>query len=216
MFKKVKGEIFETIKEEFGTTYANKIEKGLDDYITVDIDKGIEPKVTIDNAKNLYQANKFQKDFIVDDVVANNIGVRAKNDKDLVPSFFESDKYDELMYNELENRLRPTLDSGKVSVEEYTTKQQKMASELQRNLATFKDDYKKMRASGNKLTMYYDEDLRSLAITDNKSEPLRVPISDYALFDRHFTTYVNKRNENVVKDKIERGVYVPFEVLPTE
>ena len=216
LFKKVKGEIFETIKEEFGTTYANKVEKGLDDYITVDIDKGIEPKVIIDNAKNLYQANKFQKDFIVDDVVANNIGVRAKNDKDLVPSFFESDKYDELMYNELENRLRPTLDSGKVSVEEYTLRQQKMASDLQRNLATFKDDYKKMRASGNKLTMYYDEDLRSLAITDNKSEPLRVPISDYALFDRHFTTYVNKRNENVVKDKIERGVYVPFEVLPTE
>ena len=216
LFKKVKGEIFETIKEEFGTTYANKVEKGLDDYITVDIDKGIEPSVTIDNAKNLYQANKFQKDFIVDDVVANNIGVRAKNDKDLVPSFFESDKYDELMYNELENRLRPTLDSGKVSVEEYTTKQQKMASELQRNLATFKDDYKKMRASGDKLTMYYDEDLRSLAITDNKSEPLRIPISDYTLFDKHFTTYVNKRNENVVRDKIERGVYVPFEVLPTE
>lgn len=97
------------------------------------------------------------------------------------------------MYNELENRLRPTLDSGKVSVEEYTTKQQKMASELQRNLATFKDDYKKMRASGDKLTMYYDEDLRSLAITDNKSEPLRIPISDYTLFDKHFTTYVNKR-----------------------
>ncbi len=216
LFKKVKGEIFETIKEEFGTTYANKVEKGLDDYITVDIDKGIEPSVTIDNAKNLYKATKFQKDFIVDDVVANNIGVRAKNDKDLVPSFFESDKYDELMYNELENRLRPTLDSGKVSVEEYTTKQQKMASELQRNLATFKDDYKKMRASGDKLTMYYDEDLRSLAITDNKSEPLRIPISDYTLFDKHFTTYVNKRNENVVRDKIERGVYVPFEVLPTE
>ncbi len=216
LFKKVKGEIFETIKEEFGTTYANKVEKGLDDYITVDIDKGIEPSVTIDNAKNLYKATKFQKDFIVDDVVANNIGVRAKNDKDLVPSFFESDKYDELMYNELENRLRPTLDSGKISVEEYTIKQQKMASDLQRNLATFKDDYKNMRASGNKLTMYYDEDLRSLAITDNKSEPLRIPISDYTLFDKHFTTYVNKRNENVVRDKIERGVYVPFEVLPTE
>ena len=216
LFKKVKGEIFETIKEEYGTTFANKVEKGLDQYINVDIDKGIEPSVTIDNAKNLYKATKFQKDFIVDDVVANNIGVRAKNDKDLVPSFFESDKYDELMYNELENRLRPTLESGKISIEEYTIKQQKMASDLQRNLATFKDDYKKMRASGDKLTMYYDEDLRSLAITDNKSEPLRIPISDYTLFDKHFTTYVNKRNENVVRDKIERGVYVPFEVLPTE
>lgn len=216
LFKKVKGEIFETIKEEYGTTFANKVEKGLDQYINVDIDKGIEPSVTIDNAKNLYKATKFQKDFIVDDVVANNIGVRAKNDKDLVPSFFESDKYDELMYNELENRLRPTLESGKISIEEYTIKQQKMASDLQKNLATFKDDYKKMRASGDKLTMYYDEDLRSLAITDNKSEPLRIPISDYTLFDKHFTTYVNKRNENVVRDKIERGVYVPFEVLPTE
>lgn len=216
LFKKVKGEIFETIKEEYGTTFANKVEKGLDQYINVDIDKGIEPSVIIDNAKNLYKATKFQNDFIVDDVVANNIGVRAKNDKDLVPSFFESDKYDELMYNELENRLRPTLENGKISIEEYTIKQQKMASDLQRNLATFKDDYKNMRASGNKLTMYYDEDLRSLAITDNKSEPLRIPISDYTLFDRHFTAYVNKRNENVVKDKIDRGVYVPFEVLPTE
>ena len=216
LFKKVKGEIFETIKEEFGTTYANKVEKGLDDYITVDIDKGIEPSVIIDNAKNLYKATKFQKDFIVDDVVANNIGVRAKNDKDLVPSFFESDNYDELMYNELENRLKPLLDSGKITIEEYATRQQASASKLQRNLATFKDDYKKIRASGDKLTMYYDEDLRSLAITDNKSEPLRVPISDYTLFDKHFTTYVNNRNENVVRDKIERGVYVPFEVLPTE
>ena len=216
LFKKVKGEIFETIKEEFGTTYANKVEKGLDQYITADIDKGIEPSVTIDTAKNLYKATKFQKDFIVDDVVANNIGVRAKNDKDLVPSFFESDKYDELMYNELENRLKPLLDSGKITIEEYATRQQASASKLQRNLATFKDAYKNMRASGNKLTMYYDEDLRSLAITDNKSEPLRVPISDYTLFDKHFTTYVNKRNENVVRDKIERGVYVPFEVLPTE
>lgn len=73
-----------------------------------------------------------------------------------------------------------------------------------------------MRASGDKLTMYYDEDLRSLAITNNKSEPLRIPISDYTLFDKHFTNYVNKRNENAVIDKIERGVYVPFEVLPTE
>ena len=216
LFKKVKGEIFETIKEEYGTTFANKVEKGLDQYITADIDKGIEPSVTIDNAKNLYKATKFQKDFIVDDVVANNIGVRAKNDKDLVPSFFESDKYDELMYNELENRLKPLLDSGKITIEEYATRQQASASKLQRNLATFKDAYKNMRASGNKLTMYYDEDLRSLAITDNKSEPLRVPISDYTLFDKHFTTYVNKRNENVVRDKIERGVYVPFEVLPTE
>ena len=216
LFKKVKGEIFETIKEEFGATYANKVEKGLDDYITVDLDKGIEPKVTIDNAKNLYQANKFQKDFIVDDMVANNIGVRAKNDKDLVPAFFESDNYDELIYNELENKLRPSLDSGKISTEEYALRQQKSASELQRNLATFKDDYKKMRASGDKLTMYYDEDLRALAITDNKREPLVVPISDYTLFDKHFYKFVDKRNGNVVQDKIDRGVYVPFEVLPTE
>lgn len=216
LFKKVKGEIFETIKEEFGTTYANKVEKGLDDYITVDIDKGIEPSVTIDNAKNLYKATKFQKDFIVDDVVANNIGVLAKNDKDLVPSFFESDKYDELMYNELENSLRPSLDNGKISIEEYTSKQQASASNIQISLAIFKQKYTNMRNSGDKLTMYYDDDLKSLAITDNKNEPLIVPISDYNLFAKHFHNYVDKRNTDVVKDKIERGVYVPYEVLPTE
>ena len=89
----------------------------------------------------------------------------------------------------------------------------RMAIEHQRNLATFKEDYKNMRASGEKLTMYYDEDLKSLAITDNKSEPIIVPISDYTLFDEHFYRYVDKRNSNIVKDKIERGVYVPFEVL---
>lgn len=216
LFKKVKGEIFETIKEEYGTTFANKVEKGLDQYITVDIDKGIEPSVTIDNAKNLYKATKFQKDFIVDDVVANNIGVLAKNDKDLVPSFFESDKYDELIYNELENSLRPSLDNGKISIEEYTSKQQASAINIQRSLAIFKQKYTNMRNSGDKLTMYYDDDLKSLAITDNKNEPLIVPISDYNLFAKHFHNYVDKRNTDVVKDKIERGVYVPYEVLPTE
>lgn len=216
LFKKVKGEIFETIKEEYGTTYANKVEKGLDDYITVDIDKGIEPSVIIDNAKNLYKATKFKKDFIVDDVVANNIGVLAKNDKDLVPSFFESDKYDELIYNELENSLRPSLDNGKISIEEYTSKQQASAINIQRSLAIFKQKYTNMRNSGDKLTMYYDDDLKSLAITDNKNEPLIVPISDYNLFAKHFHNYVDKRNTDVVKDKIERGVYVPYEVLPTE
>ena len=216
LFKKVKGKVFETIKEEYGTTFANKIEKGLDDYITVDIDKGIEPSVIIDNAKNLYKATKFQKDFIVDDVVGNSIGVFAKNDKDLVPSFLESEKYDELMYNKLENDLRPLLDSGKLSPEEYALKQQTIASNVQKDLAIFKDKYKKMRASGEKLTMYYDDDLRSIAVTDNKSEPLRVPITDYNLFAEHFDAFVTKRNTEVVKDKMERGVYVPYEVLPTE
>ena len=216
LFKKVKGEIFETIKEEYGTTFANKVEKGLDQYINVDIDKGIEPSVTIDNAKNLYKATKFQKDFIVDDVVGNSIGVFAKDNKDLVPSFLESEKYDELMYNKLENDLKPLLDSGKLNPEEYALKQKTIVSNVQKDLAIFKDKYKKMRASEEKLTMYYDEDLRSLAITDNKSEPLRVPITDYNLFAKHFDAYVNKRNMNVVKDKIDRGVYVPFEVLPTE
>ena len=173
----------------------------------------MEPSVIVDNAKNFYKATKFNKDFVVDDVVANNIGVRAKNDKDLVPAFLESENYDELMYNELENKLRPLLDSGKISPEEYALRQQKSASALQRNLVTFKDDYKKMRASGEKLALYYDEDLRSIAITDNKSEPIRVPITDYTLFDEHFFKYVDKRNVSVVKDKMERGVYVPFEVL---
>lgn len=217
LFKKVKDDVFKTVKEEFGGVYANKIEQGLDQNITANLDKGIEPTVIIDNIKNLYQASKFQKNFIVDDVVANNIGVRAKNDKDLVPSFLESDNYDELMYNELENRLKPLLDSGKITIEEYATRQQASASKLQRNLATFKDDYKKLRASGEKITMYYDDDLRSLAITDNKSEPIVVPITDYTLFDKHFYKYVDKSNSNVVQDKIERGVYVPWEVFtPTE
>ena len=62
----------------------------------------------------------------------------------------------------------------------------------------------------------FDDDLKSIAITDNKSEPLRVPITDYTLFDKHFYKYVDNRNGNVVQDKINRGVYVPFEVLPTE
>lgn len=216
LYKKVKDEVYKTITDDFGTTYANKADKGLDQYINVNLDKGIEPSVIIDNAKNLFKATKFQKDFIVDNVVANNIGVLAKNDKDLVPSFFESDKYDELMYNELENSLRPSLDNGKISVEEYTSKQQSSASNIQRSLAIFKQKYTNMRNSGDKLTMYYDDDLKSLAITDNKNEPLIVPISDYNLFAKHFHNYVDKRNTDVVKDKMERGVYVPYEVLPTE
>lgn len=216
LYKKVKDDVFKTVREEFGGVYANKIEKEIDQNITANLDKGIEPTVIMDNIKNLYKATKFQKDFIVDDVVANNIGVRAKNDKDLVPSFLDSDNYDELMYNELENKLRPLLDSGKITIEEYTARQQASASKLQRNLATFKDDYKKLRASGEKLTMYYDDDLRSLAITDSKSEPIVIPITDYTLFDKHFYKYVDNRNGNVVQDKINRGVYVPFEVLPTE
>lgn len=213
VFNKIKDEVRKSIVDEFGTTIANKVDKSLSQNIEANLDKDMEPSVIVDNAKNFYKATKFNKDFVVDDVVANNIGVRAKNDKDLVPVFLESNNYDELMYSELENSLRPLLDRGKISTEEYASRQQKSASQLQINLASFKKDYKKMRASGEKLTMYYDEDLRSIAITDNKSEPIVVPIKDYTLFDEHFYNYVNKRNTSIVKDKIERGVYVPFEVL---
>lgn len=213
VFNKVKDEVRKSIIDEFGVTIANKLDKGLSQNIESNLDKGMEPSVIVDNAKNVYKAVKINKDFVTDDVVGNNLVVRAKDDKDLIPSFLESENYDELMYNEIENRLKPLLDSGKVSPEEYALRQQKSAGDLQRGLAVFKDKYKQMRASGEKLTMYYDEDLRSIAITDNKSEPLRVPINDYALFDRHFYKYVDNRNTNVFKDKMERGVYVPFEVL---
>lgn len=215
VYNKVKEEVRKSIIDEFGVTIANKVDKHLSQNIEADMDKGIEPSVIVDTSKNFYKATKFNKDFIVDDYVANNLGVRAKDDKDLVPAFLESDNYDEMMYNRFENKLKPLLDSGKISPEEYAVRQQKLASELQKDITTFKEDYKQMRASGEKLTMYYDEDLRSIAITDNKSEPLIVPISDYNLFGEHFYNYVDKRNVNVVKDKMERGVYVPYEVLPT-
>lgn len=189
VFNKVYKAVSDVMTEDFGKAYTDKMSKQVRQYIETNLGKGIDPSDVIKSAKEIYKAKKFGKNFIVDDRVSKEIGSITKEDQDLIPSFFESDRYDELLYTSLEKNINTLLDNGNISLEEYDKTITALESETQRNLASFKEDYKAMRSSGEKLTMYYDDDLKSYAITDNKSEPLRLPIPDIKelemLFHKH-------------------------------
>lgn len=211
VFNKTYKNVSDKIIDEVGRDYSDIVSKHLSQYIEAGLLNGLEPSVIEKNASNIFKPKKFQSKFFVDDEVSRTIGAIAYEDADLVPSFFSSSKYDELLYTKLENDLSTLLNNGSLSIDEYTVKQQELAGNIQRDLAIFKETYNNMRNSGEKLLMYFDRDLNTYVISDNKGETLRVPIPDMILFRDIFNNY--RSNTNSTLEKIKSPDYVELQLL---